>query len=323
MIDLKRNCSCNLLISLLVLICLSGCYTTRVETKSGPGTEVRSKTVHSLFWGLVNKPQVITTPLCDSLGSKGMAEVTVKNNLGYSLITVVTLGIWSPMRVAWKCSKPCQMAGHLGGDDNNYALEIDNGTPLFPWPPPEFSARHVLKKKYFKDDKTLGDMNKTLENVLDPLNYSDRSYYYIPNGFALVTRIEQITKDGQSLNPPERWSVKASPMKNLSFPAYIKALLFPPDGHFRIIVFAVTDQPFNSSGRSVSQSTAMNWLHDGLNVLPDPIAKNKLSNNHNCTVLIYEFKKDVSKDAKLLNPGTLTGADHLIKSKLMKLFDHQ
>ncbi|WP_431199764.1 Bor/Iss family lipoprotein [Mucilaginibacter sp. P25] len=64
-----------------------------------------------LFWGAIQSPKRIVTPICDSLGSNGMAEVTVKNNFGYSLLTVVTLGIWSPARVEWKCGKPCAKDG--------------------------------------------------------------------------------------------------------------------------------------------------------------------------------------------------------------------
>jgi hypothetical protein len=93
---------------------LSSCYTYRVATHAQPGTEVSKPfTAHSFFWGLVQKPPEIHTPVCDSLGVNGLAEVTVKNNFGYSLITVATLGIWSPVRVLWKCGKPCKKEGEL------------------------------------------------------------------------------------------------------------------------------------------------------------------------------------------------------------------
>lgn len=93
---------------------LSSCYSYRVATHAQAGTEPsKPVTAHSFFWGLVQKPAQIHTPICDSLGVNGMAEVTVKTNLGYALITVVTLGIWSPMKVQWKCSKPCKKTGTL------------------------------------------------------------------------------------------------------------------------------------------------------------------------------------------------------------------
>jgi len=102
-----------LLLALSFTLIFSSCYTTRVATHAQPGAEVSGQTVNHFFWGLVQSPKRVTTPICDSLGSNGLAEVTVKNNLGYSLITVVTLGIWSPTRIEWKCGKPCQKVGSL------------------------------------------------------------------------------------------------------------------------------------------------------------------------------------------------------------------
>jgi len=96
-------------------LCCSSCYTYRIATQAQTGAEVsKSITAHSLFWGLVQKPKdYIHTPVCDSLGVNGVAEVTVKTNFGYALITVVTLGIWSPVRVQWRCAKPCKKEGTL------------------------------------------------------------------------------------------------------------------------------------------------------------------------------------------------------------------
>ncbi len=93
----------------------SSCYTYRVATQAQAGTEVTNTvTAHSYLWGLIQKPpDFIHTPICDSLGVNGMSEVTVKTNFGYALITVATLGIWSPMKVQWKCSKPCKKTGTL------------------------------------------------------------------------------------------------------------------------------------------------------------------------------------------------------------------
>jgi hypothetical protein len=99
---------------LIVLFSFSSCYTYRVATHAQAGTELsKPVTAHVFFWGLIQKPKQITTPVCDSLQVNGMSEVTVKNNFGYSLITVVTLGIWSPVKIQWRCSKPCKKSGSL------------------------------------------------------------------------------------------------------------------------------------------------------------------------------------------------------------------
>ena len=108
----KKKLHYKILISFWILITgssISSCYSYRVATHALPGSEVsKTVTAHSLFWGLVQNPREIHTPICDSLGVNGMAEVSMKTNFGYALITVITLGIWSPVKVEFKCSKPCK-----------------------------------------------------------------------------------------------------------------------------------------------------------------------------------------------------------------------
>lgn len=187
----------------------------------------------------------------------------------------------------------------------------------FPWPPPDFSTRTLLDRTFFVDSKKLEDVDDILVKALNHLKYSERAYFYIPNGFALVTRIEQINENGESLPPPDRWSVKTKSMTKLSWYSYIKTLFFSTPGYFRIIVFIVTNKPFTSSGKKINNSTASNWLNSGLNVLPEKIKRKKFSSDYNCTALIYEFKKPESKEAYLLTPSSITADDHLQKSKIM------
>jgi hypothetical protein len=99
---------------LAVAVLLSSCYAYRVATHAQAGSEPsKVVTAHAFFWGLVQKPAQIHTPVCDSLQVNGMSEVTVKTNFGYALITVATLGIWSPVKLQWRCGKPCRKTGSL------------------------------------------------------------------------------------------------------------------------------------------------------------------------------------------------------------------
>jgi len=94
-----------------VMLSGSGCYSYRLATHAQPSTGVTPKNkvrTCSLFWGLINKPQIIHTPVCDSLGVNGVAEVHVKNNFGNALLTVCTLGIYCPITLEWQCATPCQ-----------------------------------------------------------------------------------------------------------------------------------------------------------------------------------------------------------------------
>ena len=96
--------------SLCVLIvisayCFQSCTTTRIVTKYDSDTfannPLNKKTTWSFAWGLVQPKDI--NPKCDSR-SNHMNIVTVKNNLGFALITVATLGIVMPQRVEWSCS---------------------------------------------------------------------------------------------------------------------------------------------------------------------------------------------------------------------------
>jgi hypothetical protein len=106
-----------MLVMLLVAVTVlsSGCYSYRINTRAQAGAEVsRTVTANSYFWGLLQKPKDgISTPNCDSLDIYGMSVVRVRTNFGYALITIATLGIWAPIKIEWRCSKPCQQVGHL------------------------------------------------------------------------------------------------------------------------------------------------------------------------------------------------------------------
>ena len=98
------------------LLFLNSCYSYKLSTKAhGATDELRTTTIHtySLFWGLMNKPQEMHTPNCDAIGSLGVSEVTIKTNFGNALMTVATLGIYCPVKVIYKCSKPCPQSGEL------------------------------------------------------------------------------------------------------------------------------------------------------------------------------------------------------------------
>ena len=88
-------------------VCFTSCYSHRIATNAQEGTEVTRVVVNSYFWGLVADPPKITTPICDSLGSLGLSEVTIKRNFGNCLVSILTIGIYNRSTIEYKCSKPC------------------------------------------------------------------------------------------------------------------------------------------------------------------------------------------------------------------------
>jgi len=91
---------------------LESCYHYRVlTTKSDPATEYKSKVMWSYLWGVYNNPKDFTVDNC-TVGN-GIDEIRFTHSFGGSLLTIVTLGIVSPVTVQWKCHKPVQRAGNL------------------------------------------------------------------------------------------------------------------------------------------------------------------------------------------------------------------
>jgi hypothetical protein len=102
------------LLLVIVLTMFSSCYTYRLQTHAQAGSEVTTVNANSYLWGLLQSPKGgILTPRCDSLDANGVSVVRIRTNIGYALITVATLGIWCPMKIEYRCSKPCQIQGHL------------------------------------------------------------------------------------------------------------------------------------------------------------------------------------------------------------------
>src|SRR5262252_10570366 len=125
------------------LVVAAGCYHTRVFTNGQPATEYTQQTVHSLFWGLVQ--QNVEPPTTNNCVSKAMQEVRVTTNLGYAFLTVLTLGIWSPMEIEWRCAKtPPPHPGPIGAaqaQPRGFSAE----RPLIPPPVPRMEESHAAR----------------------------------------------------------------------------------------------------------------------------------------------------------------------------------
>ena len=87
------------------VLAAAGCSTTTVSVPNpDPVTEYRerNKTAHTFFWGLVQDPQTVVAENCES---NSLDNVRVSTNYGFALVTVLSLGIWSPLEVNWRCAE--------------------------------------------------------------------------------------------------------------------------------------------------------------------------------------------------------------------------
>lgn len=206
-------------------------------------------------------------------------------------------------------------AGFADDGSGNAAV----GMPEFPFPPLLSSAQFPLDN-FFSNCKTYDDVNKILRRSLEDNGYYEKSYFYIKKGYVLVTRMEQIKRDGYSFSESNRWKTKPVREENFSLTSYIKTLFTSEPGYFRVFAFVVTDEPFkNDKNRRVEPKDIEAWVNEGFSSLPDAISKFEYKKNvTQIRTMIYEFKIDSpGKDGVQSKPSELSGEEHLKKSKIL------
>jgi hypothetical protein len=183
----------------------------------------------------------------------------------------------------------------------------------FPFPPPEGYTERVLDKNMFTNCKTLEDADQIILNAINHCKYDDHSYYAIPDGFALVTKVEEMNQDGSSVLNNDRFSV------NRGLSMTLLDWFAPRRGYFRVFAFLVTDKAFKATKQPVSVGMAEGWVTQGVNVLPDEIGGESFGDDYRCTVIVYEFNApDANVKLQLINPPRLTANTHLDKSNISR-----
>lgn len=109
-----------LVITLFVFLFTSnGCTTIHAYQAGGPngiiignqpGTEWESKRVNSFLWGGIRQDVVIENCKLGDGTRLNIEEFKVEKNFGFIAATILTLGIWEPAKVSWRCAKPKQVS---------------------------------------------------------------------------------------------------------------------------------------------------------------------------------------------------------------------
>lgn len=191
----------------------------------------------------------------------------------------------------------------------------------FPWPPPRASAETVMAPALLPEAglRSLGEVANALEAALRDARYRRWSYAPVPNGFALISQLEQMKPDGTPSPEPARWSTSLPSGAAMTLLQFVKALATAPEGHYRVIVFVVTDQPWQRTGPVPNSSVAEKWLSSGWTRLPEQVRQRDYSPQFVTTVLVYEFRKTTDhSDASFIETGRLPAEEHLERAGIIR-----
>jgi hypothetical protein len=177
--------------------------------------------------------------------------------------------------------------------------------PHFPWPPPKASGMAVLPTELLHGQATLGDVADALALALTLLSRYELRFYAVPNGFAMVTRLEAIDENGNKL-------ASFRDRSQVDFITYIRNLFWVPPGYYRMVVFIVTDRLFEARGSPLDRKQADELLVGGFIDLPPSLGGRPYTTAYRTTALIYEFRKERQREvAQVVLPGRFAAHQHL------------
>jgi hypothetical protein len=84
------------------------------EPQNMPGTEWKTRNLNSFLWGLIRQDLPITNCRLTNGQRTGIEEFRIGRTFPQALASLVTLGIWTPMRISWRCCRPQSQSGRLG-----------------------------------------------------------------------------------------------------------------------------------------------------------------------------------------------------------------
>jgi len=83
------------------------------QPQNMPGTEWKSKDLNSFLWGLIRHDLPITNCRLANGQRLGIEEIRIGRTFWQGLATFLTLGLWAPARISWRCCRPPSQSGTL------------------------------------------------------------------------------------------------------------------------------------------------------------------------------------------------------------------
>jgi len=104
-----------ILVIMILIVTSNSCTTIHAYQTGGPdgrelanqpSTEWVGKKSNTFFWGAIRQDVKIENCKLGDGTRINIEEFKIEKNFGSIAATVLTLGIWEPMKISWKCAKP-------------------------------------------------------------------------------------------------------------------------------------------------------------------------------------------------------------------------
>lgn len=196
--------------------------------------------------------------------------------------------------------------------------------PNLPWPIPRASSHYEIRLESLRLNtnnpmKKMCNIDQVIKFALEASGFSEFYYYYIPDGFALLTPLERFNyENGESILGKNRWTLNFV-KPSLKLNEIIKLLSFENPGYFRIILFTVTSEDVLQGNTKLASSDQLyDLLGKGVATLPDKIGNISVTRNTKCIAWIYEFEKKKGSDGAIFRDSSIFPAlVHLCRAKIL------
>jgi hypothetical protein len=176
---------------------------------------------------------------------------------------------------------------------------------------PPCCSSFPLPRQYFGPARKLGEVAKKLEIALKSRGYYYRKYMSVPNGFALVTQMEQYRSDFTCWPDEKRWSTVPVHESFKGFVDYISRLVYGEKALYRVFVFVVTNRSYDTDRAKVTKDEAAKWFDRARSCLPASIADDPFSGDYYVDALVYEFVVPQSNRVASQHCPTIDTEKHL------------
>jgi hypothetical protein len=191
-------------------------------------------------------------------------------------------------------------------------------TPLFPLPPPSFTAFARVPAELLGTANTeLATVHGRLLRAFEYLGFPEPAVFQTPGGFALVTNVERIAADGTPMYGRDRFTAGKVPLAKFAPEEWMKRFFFGDERQFRLTVVVLAPEKLRGPSLTITEDAAREWIQHGGTALPAAVATTRLV-AVSPVVLFYHFAK--TGGTVQLIPETKTplpGSVHLQKLALL------
>lgn len=187
---------------------------------------------------------------------------------------------------------------------------VATDAPLLPWPPYSPSSRGDITGLYSRYS-TYGGIDAAISKRLASFGYAERSYFAIPNGFAVLTPLEQIDGQGKPVLT-DRWVGRFTGPVQVDFASYVRQLLSGRHGRYRTFLFLVSDTDFAPEPDVMGSDAVKRWERGGAMTLNPEFAAQRTPQDVYVRLFVYEFTDNNSQSGGLVQQGdgSLTFSQH-------------